>query len=449
MKRWPATLRARLTLWYTIVLGIPLASFAVAGYFTVASALHSRTERFIGEALTAITRELSAERRVHGDPISTIRTTVAEVRFHDLHIEVRDSAGRIIAMSEEGSRGGVQREVSRLVSLDGESFLISGTYPLEEETAILERVRAVFLLTVPLILAIAAVGGFFVAKRGLRPVEEMSERATAISASTLHERLPVAGDEELTGLARVINALLDRIEAAFAHQRRFMADASHELRTPTAIVRTEAEVTLARGHREEAEYRASLEVVQDAARRLTRIVDDMFLIARADAGHLKVHREPVYLDEIVHDATRGVMQLARQRGISVELQELVQAPTVGDEDLLGRLVLNLLDNAIKFSPPGGVVEVRMTLPAPDRCTVSIVDHGPGVPESSRGRIFERFFGGTAAPEPTDGSVGGAGLGLEIARRIVELHDGTVELVSSRPGRTEFRITLPVTGTVVG
>jgi len=445
MRRWPATLRGRLTLWYTIVLGVPLVAFAEIGYLTFASALRERTEGFIGEALTAFTRELAAERRVHDTSEEAVRTTVEEVRFRDLRIEVRDPSGELIAVSEEGAGGGERRVVERDVTVDGDPYHLRGSYPQADEEAVLERIRVVFLLAVPILLVCAGTGGFFLASRGLRPVGEMAARATEISASTLHERLPVGGGEELMGLARVVNALLDRLEAAFEQQRRFMADASHELRTPTAIVRTETDVTLSRPHRDEAEYRASLEVVQDASRRLTRIVDDLFLLARADAGHLPVLREPLYLEEVVHDVTRGVRHIAAQRDVTVELHELSQAPLHGDPDLLGRLVMNLLDNAIKHSPPGGVVEVRMASAGPGRCAVSVVDHGPGIPTDAQGRIFERFFGVERAPERASTTVG-AGLGLAIARRIVELHGGNLELVGSRPGLTEFRFTLPVEDT---
>lgn len=210
MRRWPATLRGRLTLWYTIVLGVPLVAFAEIGYLTFASALHQRTEGFIGEALTAFTRELAAERRVHDSSEEAVRTTVAEVRFRDLRIEVRDASGRLIAVSEEGG-GGARRVVERDVTVDGDPYHVRASYPQADEEAVLERIRVVFLLAVPILLVCAGTGGFFLASRGLRPVGDMAARAMEISASTLHERLPVSGGEELTGLARVVNALLDRL----------------------------------------------------------------------------------------------------------------------------------------------------------------------------------------------------------------------------------------------
>src|ERR1051326_2148653 len=153
----------------------------------------------------------------------------------------------------------------------------------------------------------------------------MGGRAAAISASKLDERLPGGGGDELVGLARVVNDLLDRLERSFAQQQRFVADASHELRTPTSILRTEADVTLSRPHRAEEEYRASMAIMQDAARRLTRIVDDLFLLARADSGHLVPHREALYLEDLVHDAARSVRAVADQRGVRIVLATLVEA----------------------------------------------------------------------------------------------------------------------------
>jgi signal transduction histidine kinase len=237
--------------------------------------------------------------------------------------------------------------------------------------------------------------------------------------------------------------LLDRLEHAFSQQQRFVADASHELRTPTAILRTEADVTLSREHRTEAEYRASMKVMQDAVRRLTRIVEDLFLLARADAGHLPIRRESLYLEDLVHDITRSVRSVAEQQGVKVDLHGVVEAPFDGDADLLGRLLLNLLDNAIKYSPKGASVDVELGHHG-NNYEISVADTGPGIPQEAQQRIFERFFRADSARESSDGTAtSGAGLGLAIARRVAELHSGRLDLVESRPGRTEFRITLPV------
>ncbi|HEX7123924.1 MAG TPA: ATP-binding protein [Gemmatimonadaceae bacterium] len=475
MRLGPRTVRARLTLWYTIVLGIPLVLFAVVSYLTFSRTLRERTDAFIRDGLTVFARELTVERRVFPSPIDAIRTTVAEVRFQDLDIAVLDDSGGVIAVSaplaDPNDRHAMPDDTAlvlapvragrtaggRAVTVSGVSayrvlteplpigerqLTVVGAYPLADVQATLQRIRAAFLVAIPLLLASAATGGYFLAKRSLAPVSAMASRAAEIGAATLHERLPIGADDELGALARVLNDLLDRLENAFAQQRRFMADASHELRTPAAVVRSEADVTLAREHRTEEEYRESMAVVQDAARRLTRIVDDIFLLARADAGHLVMHPGEVYLEDVVHDTVRAVRPIADRRGVRLELGEMIEAKVHGDADLLGRVLLNLLDNAIKYSPPGRQVAVEMGQ-NDGQFEVSVIDEGPGIPAEARERIFERFFRvDTARSRAEDSATSGAGLGLPIASRIAAMHGGQLRLVSSAPGRTVFRLSLP-------
>lgn len=485
MRWWPSSLRARITLWFTIVLGVPLVAFAIVSYVVFDRTLLARTDHFVEDALSAFARELANERRMAPSNEAAARTTVHEVRFSQLQIVIADSAGRMLAASARdddatvgaagipevdlsralatvaGLPSGATRLVTlagpdggwrvhgRIVSLDGQPLLLAGIASLRDIDAVLERIRRAFVVAIPLLLAAAAAGGYFMARRSLSPVSAMGARAAAITDANLHERLPVVTpNDELGGLAVVINSLLDRLERAFAQQRRFMADASHELRTPTAILNTEAQVTLSREQRTEGEYRESMTVMQQAAGRLTRIVDDLFLLARADAGHLVARHRDIYLDEVVHHVTRAVRPLAEQRGVTVELLPVVDAPFHGDADLLGRLLLNLLDNAIKFSVGGGTVSVALSRHDDARGAhyeIRVVDDGPGIPPEVQERVFERFFRGDPARgrvEPTETS--GAGLGLAIARRIAEAHGGTLQLVSSRAGRTEFLLTLPST-----
>ncbi len=473
---WPTTLRWRLTLWYVVLLGVPLVGVAGGCYALFARTLYERTDAFIGDALTTFGRELEAERRAARGPVPAIRSTVAEVRFRDLYVSVLDHDGHLVAatagdpLSASGSHTDVEttaadadvarartihapvgdfRALSRPVTLDGERFVIGGAYPLAETDAVLARVRHALAILVPVLIAAAATGGYFLALRGLAPLSGMTERASRIGASTLRERLPVHGGEELAGLARVVNDLLDRLEASFGQQRRFMAEASHELRTPTAILRTEADVTLAQAHRSESEYRASMAIVRDAAKRLTRIVEDLFLLARADPGAVATRRDEIYLEERVHDATRAVRMLADSHRVRVDVQAVVEAPFIGDADLLGRLLLNLLDNAIKHSPPDSTVTIALSRQGA-RYEIAVVDTGPGIPPAERERVFEHFvrLDDAAASQDLAGDAErtaprGAGLGLPIARRIAESHGGTLELAESRPRRTEFRVSLPV------
>ena len=399
-------LRRQLTVIYTIALALPLIIFASVSYITFERALLARTDHFIGDALNVFTREAVAERMQAASVRSAIATTVSEVKFRDVRIIVRDSAGVIVATSapRDAAASAGERIISRPLRVGAERFEVSGAYPLRDLVAVLARIRTIFVVAIPLLIVAAAAGAYLLAKRTLAPVAEMAERA----------------------------------ENALSQQRCFMADASHEMRTPTATLRTEGEVTLAR----EPEYRESVGVMLQSARRLSRLVDDLFLIARADAGHLVMHTEAVYLEEIVHDAVRAVTSVAEKRGVRVALSRMTQAPLAGDRGLLERLMLNLLDNAIKYSTAGSSVEVTM-----DRTTgahlVGVIDHGPGIAAEDVEKIFERFYRGDAArARAADSLTDGAGLGLAIARRIAVAHRGHLVVASSRPGRTEFALTLP-------
>jgi heavy metal sensor kinase len=469
------SVRARLTLWYTLVLSVPLAAFAIASYVVFSRALYDRTDAFLGEALAVFGREVGAERRIYPRLTDAIRVTLEEVRFQELDVFVVDGDGSLLGMSdrhEEGERRssadsarlhafgvaarnagrpleervdlshGPHRLLARQQQVGGQYAIVGGAYPLRDVETTLARVRRMFWIAIPLLIAAAATGGWFLAKRAFAPVTAMASRAAEIGATTLHERLPVVADDELGALARVLNSLLDRLELSFEQQRRFMADASHELRTPSAVLRAEADITLSRPSRAEAEYRESMTVVQDAARRLARIVDDIFLLARADAGHLVMHPGTVDVEDVVVDSVRAVQAIASGRGITVALKDAVDARVHGDADLLGRVLLNLLDNAVKHAFSGSEVEVRMSS-AGGWCEVSVVDHGSGIPPEARDRVFERFYRvDTARSRSETTATSGAGLGLPIARRIAEMHGGTVELVGSEHGRTEFRIRLP-------
>lgn len=477
MEPWPSSLRARLTLWYSLFLGIPLVTFAVASYYIFNNAVEQRTDRFIGDALTAFSNEVVAERRAVSWHREAVRNTVREVRFRDLYLVVSDRDGRLVAETQDSpeipppstwptsdarsqarieiakhsgdaawavtfhSNARNYRLIGRPLAVEGQRYGVTGMYSLEASDEMRARLRKLFYVAIPLLVLAAAAGGYQLARRSLAPVNAMAAQAAGISETNLQARLPVAGGAELVALGRVFNDLLDRLERSFEQQKRFMADASHELRTPVAIVRTESDVTLSREHRDESEYRASTAIIQDASRRLTRIVDDLFLLARADSGHLVPKMEDVYLEEVVADAAQAVRPVADQRAVSVEVRNVVEAPYRGDADLLGRVLLNLLDNAIKHSPKGGVVEIGMAR-EDGRYAISVIDGGGGIPSAIRERIFERFFradGSRTGVE--DGAPSGAGLGLAIARRIAELHGGRLEVAESRPGRTELRLTL--------
>jgi heavy metal sensor kinase len=303
--------------------------------------------------------------------------------------------------------------------------------------------RDAFLVAIPLVLAVATIGGYALARKSLRPVLAMSNQAARIGATTLHERLPVVNErDELGRLATVFNDLLGRLDRSFHQQRQLMADASHELRTPVAVMCGEAELALSRADRSAEEYREALATIHGEGRRLRRIVDDLFLLARANADDQPLVLTELYLDELTGECVRAMQALAVRREIRLVYEPGGELPFRGDEALLKRLVMNLLDNAIKYTPAGGHVTVTAGRRG-ERYRVAVADTGPGVPAELRERIFERFYRAYPADSRNGAAdTGGAGLGLPIARWVAEVHGGRLELARAGAGGSEFVVDLP-------
>ena len=494
MWRLPRTLRARLALWYALVLAAVLGASAIATWAGFARLTLAQVDEELGDVATAIAGTLAHElssRRAPGP--GDVVEVVGELGFSDLAVAVRDSATGTVSFAAVPALGGSEtatdatRDARALASaaprlvaalehapggarvppgtIDGDgaplrvtmlpvraggrALMVAVAHPLVRRRRLLGDVATGFAVGIPVVLLLASGGGWWLARKGLRPVVAMSQQARRMGAATLHERLPVtASDDELGDLATTFNELLQRLDAAFEQQRRFLADASHELRTPVAIFGGEAQHALARPDRAPDELRAALAVVHDETRRVERIVDDLFLLARGDAREQPLVPGALYLDELVADAVRAVRTLASARGVQVECvpcdEELACR---GDEPLRRRLVLNLLDNAVKYTPPGGRVLVsarsereRGSL----RFVVEVADTGPGIPPDAHHRIFDRFYRVRRDRSADAAHVAGtgAGLGLAIARWIAEAHGGTLVLAQTGPEGSTFRFTMP-------
>jgi signal transduction histidine kinase len=247
-------------------------------------------------------------------------------------------------------------------------------------------------------------------------------------------------------LAETFNELLARLNVSFDQQRQFMADASHELRTPLSVMQTTTQVTLGQTQRAESEYRDALALIDAQLRRLARIVADMFTLARADAGHRPLEMTDFYLDELLVETVSAAQVLGGRSGVNVTLQTPAETPYCGDEGLLRQMILNLLDNAIKHTPPKGTVNVQLAQ-RENAVELAVADTGTGILPEAQPHIFERFYRVDAARSrsastPTNGS--GAGLGLSIARWVAEAHHGQLELQHSGPEGSVFVATLPLT-----
>lgn len=481
MKLWPESVRWRLTLWYAALLAVPLILFAAGSRYMLDSVLTSRADWFLEEARSSFIEELSVE-LASSPPLRAVAGAMRDVRFHDITFVVFDAGDALMGVSDaidsvappaaavglvrpfdparllalrdtrvgepvltslgasaDGSRN---RVVIGPISPHGRAYTVTAIQSRDAIHATLARVTLAYLIAIPLFLIIATGGGYMLARRALVPVAMMSRQARAIGATNLHERLLVPKpQDELRELATMVNELLQRLERSFEQQRRFVANASHELRTPVAIVRAEAEIALGRKGRQESEYRDSLRVVHDAANRMSRIVHDLFLLARADTGHMPTQVEPLYLDEVVADVARSMRGVASQAGVRIDVAPMPEAPFVGDVELLGRMLLNLLDNAVKYSSRDSTV--RVCLSRDDSAfKLSVTDEGEGIPPDAQPHVFERFYRADKARAHSDGSTtSGAGLGLAIVQLVAQVHGGHAELTRSGPGGSEFTVTL--------
>jgi heavy metal sensor kinase len=334
------------------------------------------------------------------------------------------------------------RTDKRLVGLaaaeSGVNYEVVVVEPLDGLRGQLGRVRRIIFVGLPAALALAAIGGYTLVRKSLQPVITISEQAANISAQNLDKRLGITNPkDELGRLGGVFNDLLSRLETSFRIMREFMADASHELRTPLAVIQGESEVALSQlGSFEE--YRASLAVVNKQARRMTCIVSDMLALARADAGH-QVPVEELYLNDLVEDCCRAAQALAKPKGIRLTYEGSADISIRGNEELLKRMAVNLLDNAIHYTPAGGSVSVRLASEA-NWAHLSVCDTGIGIPPDSVGRVFDRFY---RVDESRARADGGSGLGLSIVKLAAESHLGSVQLTSELGRGSTFTVSLPL------
>lgn len=415
-------------------------------------------EELVADVVT-VSGVLDTETRELGPGAAAVGAMLDELRLPGRGLAVFDPDGRVLGEGWNGlaPAGGVtpaiatsrQASTRTVATPRGEARLhvtpitvgrapyviavAASLEPVAHEAAML---RQVVFVAVPIALLLAAVGGWIAATRALRPVARMAAEASAISADDSEVRLTITTPhDEMGTLGRSFNALLDRMRAALDHQRRFMADASHELRTPVSVVRTAADVTLGRTDRTDAEYRESLGIVGDQARRLSRMVDDMFLLARADAGQRQVVPRELYFDDLVTECVRSVRLLANARGVTIATDLPTDVSWFGDEALARQLIINLLDNAVRHGQ--GPVRVTVTHDA-DWIRLSVSNRGPEIAVAERARIFERFVKLDTTRTPD----GGAGLGLAIARWVAVTHGGMLDLLESGPGGTTFQARLP-------
>jgi heavy metal sensor kinase len=307
----------------------------------------------------------------------------------------------------------------------------------------LQQLINILLLGLPFAIAVAGFGGYLLARRALAPIDRMSERARSINAERLNDRLPVDNpDDELGRLALVFNETLTRLESSFDQMRRFTADASHELRTPLTAIRSVGEVGL-RGRRDETAYREIIGSMLEEVDRLALLVDRLLMLSRADTGQANLSIDVVDIPQLAEEIADHLSVLAEEKSQTINVRFDMVPRWLGDRMVLRQALLNLVDNAIKYSPAGGAIDVRVAQ-LQDSTTIDVADSGSGIPPELQSRIFDRFYRVDKARSRDNG---GTGLGLAIAKWAVEVNGGRLTLEPATAG-SRFRITLPTTDPVV-
>jgi heavy metal sensor kinase len=368
MKRWStASIRVRLTAWYTAVLALMLVVYATATFLSV-------------------------------------RHEFREQLAADTHAD----AGHTVEASPEER--------------------------LEQQ---LGEILVVLVLGLPIIVVLAGVGGYVLARRALAPIDHLAAEARRITADRLHERLSVPNaHDEIGRLAAVINDTFARLESSFDQLRRFTADASHELRTPLSVIRGIGELGLGET-RTAAEYKDAMGSMLEEVDRLTRLVDTLLQLSRGDAGTIRLSSEEFDLSDLARGVASSLAILAEERRQRLQVQAPQPVLVRGDRLVVRDAVVNLVDNAIKYGPQGSLIDITVRTETTE-ASLTVTDRGPGIPAEHQDRIFDRFY---RVDEGRSRGMGGAGLGLAIAKWAVEANGGEISLVPAAEGAT-FRINLP-------
>ncbi len=461
------TLRVRLSLWYGSALAAGLVLFAVVLYWVMAQDLRDQVDRSLEQAALAAVKALEHHRLGPALPFEDLASEFPELAVLDKFFQIFSPAGKVTIQSPNVRRHDIPLSRTALeaafagdatfesAKFRGESPIRLLSVPIRQGADlvnvvqvgtslrpvehVLRRLLAVFALAVPLMLGVALVGGWFLAGRALKPVEAVTVAAQRIAAGDLSQRLAAPpSPDEIGRLVATFNDMIARLDASFQQVRRFSADASHELRTPLTVMKGETDLALRRPRAAE-DYRLVLESNLEEIDRMSQIIDDLLFLARADLGEVKLAAVPVRLDALVEDIRSHAAVLGQDRHVHVAATTSEPVTVQGDELRLRELILNLVENAIKYSHEGGTVEMALTR-RDGEARLSVKDAGIGIAPEDQGRIFERFYRTDAARTHAKQ---GTGLGLAICQWIAAIHQGRIELESRLNEGSQFTVILPL------
>jgi two-component system, OmpR family, sensor kinase len=480
-------IRALLTLWYTAVFATLILLFCFILYTTlkaslasgIDTALHLRTQQIAGGisyesgkiTIQDVTGELPGldTNATTGDPNATIQADVRSDVNVGILVRILDTKGQIIYISPafhalvvpstsisqplhgtpwQGTviahNGQAVRLYSAALTDNGNIFgVVQVGGSLEQLTTTLQSITIALLLITPFVLLLSAFGSYWLAKGALRPIHRLTLSARNIKAGDLHRRVPVPQTkDEVQALALTLNEMIRRLDQAFTQQRRFVADASHELRTPVTVIRNITEIALAQPLNLE-EHLAVLQDLNAEAERLGQLINDLLTLARADEGQIQLDRELVRLDLLAYDVAASIESLAIERGIALQIEKMEPATVEGDTARLILAMMGLVDNALTYTNAGGTVTLSVEVTGTSTC-FSVHDTGIGIAPEDTAHIFERFY---RADPARSRSAGGSGLGLAIVDWVVRAHGGSITVESQVGKGSIFRMTLPMAASI--
>ncbi len=453
-------IRLRLTAWYFAILAVVLCAFGVSAYIEMRHSIRKTVDEELQIRAEGVHQLIvRVIQRGQKEDLPDGLREHTELRQGGALLQVSDEQGNWLYRSTVMSDYGVPRPSSNTrriteylgkevplriwnekVSVGGESYFIQSAFEMDDFYEALDHFELMLYISIPTLLLCAAGGGYWISTRALSPVDQITQTARTISAQNLSSRLlvPDTGDE-LQRLSETLNGMLERLEAAFKKITQFTADASHELRTPVAVMRTRAELSL-RKARSPEEYREVIAEVLAELEKTSALIEQLMFLARADSGAETLHFTPTNVAEVLHEACHQGSALAEAKQIGFKEQIPSDSLWIlGDASSLRRLFLILIDNAVKYTPANGRVEV--SLQRNDGFAVAEVrDTGIGIAEADLPNVFERFY---RADKARTRELGGVGLGLSIGRWITEVHAGTIEVHSAPGSGSIFQIRLPI------
>jgi two-component system OmpR family sensor kinase len=455
------SIRVRLTIWYTALVALVFVFVGWATYEYVSRTLQSTLDR----SLINETKWLAArlERGLaRGESHAVLREDFFEhAAYYPIkeYVEVWDTAGSAVYRSPNLADDTLLHHATGLVDSTWNVFTIRTfrdhdirvvtqrvatakivlAMPMDLVTTPINEFLRTFTWLGPIVIVLSLGGGYVLAKKSLSKVEDVTNTARRISIDRLNDRIPPhQADDEIGRLVSTFNDMIARLDASINQMRQFSADASHELRTPLAVIRTQLEEAL-NSNLPASDLRRVTAQCLDEAIRMTKIVNDLLLLARGEVGATSIDRSPVSLTNLLNDTFQESVVLAGTKNISVELTRTDSAVVQGDAQRLRQMLLNLIDNAIKYGHPGGRILLQLTR-SDGSAVITVADDGPGIPPEHIPKIFDRFY---RVDKARSREIGGSGLGLSIVKWIVGVHGGTIQVSSQVNHGTEFRVRLPL------